>query len=237
MPWKTLSPLALAVLSTATFCLVLCAPLAAQQEEDDEPKPPPVRPELTFEEEGVSVSGLSPEGEAVLFGVARLRLGYHQRVERFERVLVADASGAARFEPSEGLPPTAVWTVVDLPTGETAFGPTPGFERTPRQLPTAALHGRGGVPGRLHHALESAQILYVRPGEGAWGMALLEGTRFDRDEVDDGVFDVAFEDFVAAATAEPAEPPAEPAAGDVVLMVDPTDLTPYSLRVTPDALR
>jgi len=199
--------------------------------------PPVVRPEIVFDAGGVSVAGLTPGGEAVLFGVARRALGYHQRVERVEEVLVADGEGSARFEMPEGVPVTAVWAVVDLTTGEIAAGPSPGFSRSVRPFPTAGLHGRGGVPGRLSAALEGAQILYVRPGEGAWGTALLDGGVYDQDGADDGAFEVSLADLVAVGTSGTAAPPAEVAAGDLVVVVDSTDLSLFTLRVTPDALR
>jgi len=210
----------------------------AGQEGNAPPSDPPVvRPEIVFEAGAVSVEGLTPGGEAVLFGVARRALGYHQRVERVEEVLVADAEGVARLEMPEGVPVTAVWALVDLTTGELAAGPSPGFSRSVRPFPTAGLRGRGGVPGRLSAALEGAQILYVRPGEGAWGTALLDGGVYDQDGADDGAFEVSLADLVAVGTSGTAVPPAEVAAGDLVVVVDSTDLDLFVLRVTPDALR
>lgn len=219
--------------------VVACFPGAASGQAGTVPPsdPPVVRPEIVFEAGGVSVAGLTPGGEAVLFAVARRALGYHQRVERVEEVLVADGEGVARFEIPEGVPVTAVWAVVDLTTGELAAGPSPGFSRSVRPFPTAGLRGRGGVPGRLSAALEGAQILYVRPGEGAWGTALLDGGVYDQDGADDGAFEVSLVDLVAVGTSGSAAPPAEVAAGDLVVVIDSTDLSLFTLRVTPDALR
>jgi len=211
--------------------------VAGQEGNGPPADPPVVRPEIAFDADGLSLSGLTPGGEAVLFGVARRALGYHQRVERVEEVVVADEEGGARYDVPEGVPVTAVWALVDLATGEVSAGPSPGFSRSVRPFPTAGLRGRGGVPDRLAASLEGAHILYVRPGEGAWGTALLDGGVYDQDGVDDGAFEVALEDLVAVGTSGPPVAPAEVAAGDLVVVVDSTDLDLFVLRVTPDALR
>lgn len=201
------------------------------------PPEPPVRPELVFQDGAVEVQGLTPGGDVVLFGVARRALGYHQRVERVDEVLTADATGFARFELSDGVAPTAVWAVIDLSTGTLAAGPTPGFARQVRPFPTAGLHGRGGLPGSLVQSLEAAQILYVRPGEGAWGAALLDGNVYDRDGADNGSFELALEDLVPVGPETPLSPPVAISAGDVIVVVDSTNLSLFTLRVTPDAVR
>lgn len=197
---------------------------------------PPARPEVTFEAGAVEVDGLTPEGEVVLFGVARRTLGYHQRLVRIEEASVADATGYARFEIEDGVPLHAVWVAVDLATGGMAAGPTPGFPRGVRPFPTAGLHGGGGLPDRLGGALEAAQILYVRPGEGAWGTALRDGSVLDLDGLHNGSFEVALADFAPVNTVSPSAAPDEVAAGDLVVVVDSVNLVLFILRVTPDAL-
>lgn len=108
-----------------------------------------------------------------------------------------------------------------------------------RPTDTAGLHGRGGEPGRLRLALGYGQVLYVRPTAGAWGTALLDGGVYDLDGEHDGAFEIALDGLVPVAGSEglsTTEPPTEVAADDLIFVVDPTDLTLYSLRVTPDAL-
>lgn len=200
------------------------------------PEAPAAAPALAFDGDAIVATGLSPAGEVILFGVARVPLGYLQRIERFEEVLVADAAGEARLELDEPLPALAVWAAVDTTTGALATAPTPGFPRAARPFPTAGLHGGGrGVPARMLQAIEAAHVLYVRPGEGAWGIAMIEGGAYDADGADDGVLELELDRMVPVGASSPA-PPTESLPGDVLVVVDPTDLSLFTLRVTPDVL-
>lgn len=209
----------------ALFVLLTAAPVDAA--------PPP---ELSFEERAVVASGLTPGGEAVLFGLAVRGMGYYNRIERYDEILLADATGTAWLDLEDDLPPRAVWAVIDLASGELTTSPTPGFPRQAQPFPTAGLRGQGGVLQRFGHTLESAHVLYARPGEGggAWGFALDDGGGHDLDGADDGAFELSLEQLHPVG-ASPAEPPAEMVAGDILVVVDPTQLSLFTLRVTPDA--
>lgn len=236
VPMKRLRRVLLAVVALVSAFGVAAQALPSPQATDPPAGHPAVHPDLHFQDGAIEVDGLTPEGEVVLFGVARRLLGYHQRVERIEQADVADATGFARFELEDGLPELAVWAAVDLTTGEIAAGPSPGFPRGVRAFPTAGLRGGGGLPDRLGQSLEDAQILYVRPGEGAWGTALLDGGLYDLDGPGNGSFEAALQDFVPVNTLSPTGPPEKIAAGDRIVVVDSTHLTLFTLRVTPDAL-
>lgn len=243
--FPTSCPLHRLVLLSLAVLMWCAGPGSAWAQETDPPSDPPptpppvIKPEISFDAEAVVADGLTPEGHAVMFGIARRWLGYHQRVERFEEVLTADADGATRLELGEDVPPFAMWVVVDLQSGEAATGPTPGFSGTVHPFPSAGLHGRGGEPDRLRQALESGQILYVRPGVGAWGLTPFDGGGFDADGTDDGAFEVALGDLLPTRGSDQlpaAEPPTAIAPGDLIYVVDPRDVTLYSIRVTPDVL-
>jgi len=236
VPMKTVRRILIVVVILVSAFGVAAQALPAPQAADPPGGQPAVHPDLQFQDGAIEVNGLTPEGEVVLFGVARRLLGYHQRIERVEQTNIADATGYARFEIEDGLPELAVWAAIDLTTGEIAAGPSPGFPRGVRTFPTAGLRGGGGLPDRLGQSLEDAQILYVRPGEGAWGTALLDGGLYDLDGPGNGSFEVALRDFIPVNTLSPSGPPEEIAAGDRIVVVDSTNLTLFTLRVTPDAL-
>jgi hypothetical protein len=197
--------------------------------------------ELTFEPGALVVSGLTPGGEALLFSVAREPRGYFTRVARRDEVLVADATGAARFEllaedgaPAD-LPLKAVWVVVDWTSGGIGASATPGFPAEERGLPPGTLRrGPGNLLNRLADRLESAEIVLIRPGglesRGIWGLSVMDGSVFDQDESDDGAFEAALDDLIPLADGPP--PPEEVVAGDVVVLVDPRTLTFFAVRLT-----
>lgn len=215
----------LAAVLVGVLVLVVAAPAAAAP------------PELAFEEQAVVASGLTPGGEAVLFGLAVRAMGYYNRIERHEEVVLVDGTGAARLELAEELAPRAVWAAIDLASGEMTTSASPGFPRQAQPFPTAGLRGQGAVLQRLGHTLESAHVLYARPGEGggAWGFALDDGGGHDLDGADDGAFELALEQLHPVGGSPP-EPPAEMLAGDVLVVVDPTELSLFTLRVVPDPL-
>lgn len=235
-PYASILTAALALL-TAGLLLALPAGLAAQGEPADPPAQPPAHgPELTFDEQGLAVSGLTPGGEVAVFGVGRVPLEYLTRVVRHEAILTADATGVAILELPEGLPERSVWAAVDLTTGGLVTSSPPTFPAAAKPLPATALRrGRAEGLSRLGHSIQKAQVLWVRPGTGAWGTALEEGGTLDLDGADDGAFEIALEDLVPVA-ASPLERPGGVDAGDVLLVVDPDTLTLFTLRVTPDLL-
>lgn len=240
---------------------VAVGPAPVQGQADDPPdqgEGPPPRPVLAFAEDAVSLSGLTPGGEAVVFGVAVRAMGFHNRVERYAEVLAADEAGEASLELSEELPPRAVWAVVDLPSGEIATSPTPGFPRQAQPFPTAGLRGQGQGLDRFRHAVRGAHVLFVRPGEeaGAWGFIADDGSGYDLDGVQDGFVELSLEqlrplrrspedggeegseDGTDGGSEEgPAEAPAEFLPDDLLVVIDPTELDLYALQVPPGLSR
>ncbi|MFW6012447.1 MAG: hypothetical protein ACOC92_01920 [bacterium] len=229
------------------------APVHGQAEDPpDEENGPPPRPNMSFADDGVSLSGLTPGGEAVLFGVAVRAMGFHNRVERYAEVLAADEEGEARLELSEELPPRAVWAVVDLPSGEIETSPTPGFPREAQPFPTAGLRGQGQGLDRFRHAVRGAHVLFVRPGEeaGAWGFIADDGSGYDLDGEQDGFVELSLEQLRpleerpeeggdedaedgAEEGSDPEDPPAEFLPDDLLVVNDPTELDLYALQVPP----
>lgn len=233
---------------------VALGPAPVQGQADDPPdqgEGPPPRPTMTFAGDAVSLSGLTPGGEAVLFGVAVRAMGFHNRVERYAEVLPTDDDGEARLELSEELPPRAVWAVVDLPSGAIETSPTPGFPRQAQPFPTAGLRGQGEGLDRFRHNVRGAHVLFVRPGEdgGAWGFIADDGSGYDLDGVQDGFVELSLaqlrtlgrspeeggdEAAEDGADEGPEDPPAEILPDDLLVVIDPTELELYTLRVPAD---
>jgi hypothetical protein len=193
---------------------------------------------VSFEEAAVVASELSPGGEAVFFSVAREPQGYFTRIVRRSGVEGVDALGEARFEVSGGeVPLKSVWVVADVSTGAVSVAAPEGF--TLRDVPFPGRAFEVGPPGRvnrLRHTAEAIDFLLVRPGVGAWSLVAWDLSPRDRDGRDDDRVLTALEDLEPVdVLTEP--PPERFLAGDVLVAIDPRQLTFYATRLlaTPQA--
>lgn len=191
-------------------------------------------PELavTFEEAAVVAAGLTPGGDAVFWSVGREPLGAVQRVVRHHGLAVVDALGEARFEPdTSAVLLKSVWSVADLETGALAIAAPPGFVL--REIPFPGNGFAVGAPGRvnrLRHPKSALDLLMIRPGVGAWRLRAHDTGAKDRDGEDDDRVMTDLDDLEPFDPAGP-EPPERFARGDVVVVVDPHDLTYYATRL------
>jgi len=76
---------------------------------------------IGFDHNAVVVSGITPGGRAVLFGVARERTARKPSSLRFVRraeILVdAAKTGTVTFDLGESVPAVAIWAAIDLTSG------------------------------------------------------------------------------------------------------------------------
>jgi hypothetical protein len=191
-------------------------------------------PELlvSFEEAAVLAVELTPGGDAVFWSVGREPLGAVQRVVRHHGLAVVDALGEARFEPETGsVLLKSVWAVSDVATGAFAISAPPGFVL--REIPFPGNGFAVGAPGRvnrLRHPKSSLDLLMIRPGVGAWRLRAHDTGAKDRDGKDDDRVMTDLDDLEPFDPAGP-EPAERFARGDVVVVVDPHDLTYYATRL------
>ena len=191
-------------------------------------------PELavTFEEAAVVAAELSPGGDAVFWSVGREPLGALQRVVRHQGVVVVDALGEARFEPESGeVLLKSVWAVADVATGAFAIAAPPGFVL--REIPFPGKGFAAGAPGRvnrLRHELSALDLLMVRPGVGAWRLRAHDTGARDRDGEDDDRVLTDLDDLEPLDPGGPG-PPERYLRDDVLLVLDPRELTFYSTRL------
>jgi hypothetical protein len=199
----------------------LAVPLAAQP--------------LTFEFEPgvVRVTGLEPGGSVALLGVARVYENLQTSVVRVHELLADDdADGAVErlFERALVTTPNSIWVAVDVANGAwLVAAPPSGALVDGAALAPAVETVNGGA--FLHLALESksAEILFVRPGEGAWRALASDGAWGDGDENRDGRLRVVREVF--APLAGEAEAPNHWTANDLVVAIEPDTLRVLARRV------
>lgn len=134
------------------------------------------------------VSGVTPNGKAVLLGVTR-EVGEddHPTVRRRLEVLAdADGDGAIRYAVEGGVPASSLWAVADLASGD--FDTIAPAALGPRRV---SWRGRGiGRRSDGRDAVEDQrrllELLVVRPQVGAWTLRVSDGDESDSDGVIDG---------------------------------------------------
>lgn len=142
----------------------------------------------TLEERAVVVSGVTPNGKAVLLGVAR-EMGEddHPTVRRILEVLAdEDGDGAVRYAVEGGVPATSLWAVADLASGD--------FDTTaPAAFGVRRVSWRGRGIGRRSDGRDAVEdqrrlleLLVVRPQAGAWTLRVSDGDESDGDGIIDG---------------------------------------------------
>jgi hypothetical protein len=148
--------------------------------------------EVSFQPRGAVVTGVTPGGSLVVFARAVGRVGrvYNETVA--VDLIVTDRLRAGRITIDCGreLPPDAVWTVVDLTTGRHAIvargaaGGAAGVQ--PDDVKYTA-----GDGGKLRLQRRLANVLVVRPGDGAWSGAFADGAATDEDARMNGAATIA----------------------------------------------
>jgi hypothetical protein len=178
-------------------------------------------PIILFEETAVTLKGLTPEGLVVLFSIAwESEKGVSQLVRRESLLPDSNGDGEVRKDLGKPIPDKSIWFAVDLTSGELGI-------RQPRQ-PHAAWFAKSpfpvwSLPFTLDHLelrRDFVQLVVVRPRVGAWGGRVRDGFASDPDGKRNGIVPVRLDRLWALGDSPP--PPQVLAAGDLLLIVDPT---------------
>jgi hypothetical protein len=191
---------------------------------------------LALEARAVAVAGITPMGLAVVVGVGRDRVAFSPRTVRFDQVVEADESGAARFElpDDQVVPDRSVWAVVDLATGSWAVAAPKGAEV---RLIGSPARGLGAAARFLDQDGRRLDVLLVRPestSEGAeaagfWGLRVGDGGVMDSDQERNHRLSLRFTDLVPLGDSPPA--PEELVPKDVLVGVDSVTLEIYAVQL------
>ncbi|HVG08768.1 MAG TPA: hypothetical protein VNM67_13760 [Thermoanaerobaculia bacterium] len=200
----------------AVGLVLLAAPLAAAP------------PEISFEPDAVVARGISPNGHAVWFSVAReISRQSTNIVPRHAIEADEDGDGAVRLELGQEVPLRSIWFVVDLATGETGVAVPDGFPLLEMDLPGGAIPA---ALNRLDLQRRFAYLVLVRPGVGAWQLRVGDGGASDEDGESDGTLRAALSSLT------PVEEGGPPAPGrfsprDVLLVIDPERMEFATVRI------
>jgi hypothetical protein len=187
---------------------------------------------MTVTEHGVSVSGVTPGDEVVIFSCAKVR--------RIDVGTLLDAKGRiVRDDDKDGVvsvagpvPLRSAWIAVDQKSGAVTTGARPDMPL--RVSPLAETLFRKDAEEQLA-ALEMTNprlyLLLVRPGQGAWLMKGRDGVDNDADNDANGRLKLAFESAQPVVDGKE-KAPKHLKAGDVVAAVDPGHLDIFIGQVT-----
>lgn len=196
----------------------------------------PKTPEILFQQRSVTVVGLSPRGQTIGFGIAReiAEDDVATVVRRVQVLTDDDGDGKAEWTLDRDLPLRSIWVAVDLATGGVAAAAPEGYP-----LRRVDWRGAGIVRGnpradRVEDARSFAEVLLVRPGQGAWRLTLGDGSDLDADGKPDGKLAAAL-DQLEPVPGTSAPPPDRFDPRDVVVLIDPNrmELTIVQAGVKP----
>jgi len=199
-----------------SLCLALPSALFAQG-----PASAP-KPAIAFDSQAVTVQGCTPKGRVVWFSMARevAEDDVATIVRRQEVAIDEDGDGAVSLKLQGEVPLRSIWVAVDLTSGEFATASPQGYP-----LRQVAFRGRGlgrdnARSDQVEDARGYAEVMVVRPGEGAWGLTVGDGSEADEDGQADGRVAAAL-DRMRPVAAEGANPPQRFDPKDVVILIDP----------------
>jgi hypothetical protein len=204
--------------------LVLSAMSAAAQT--------PAAVAITFEANAVVARGISTGGDAVFFAVLQEQEEYSVASSRRDETLAdSDGDGVVRLEMPDGVAMRSIWAVVDARTGNYALAVPQGYRL--RMAEDTEDHGlRRDNKGHISHiekAMGYAEMVVVRPGQGAWLGSAGQGAPSDADHTDDGKLTLGFDDLYAQGKAGASPGHLQP--GDTVVLIEPVEMQAYAVRI------
>ncbi len=183
--------------------------------------PPPMLT-MTANRSTLTISGVTPHGKVVFFGVARFIDRTTVTIRRIDQTVTDDdGDGIVTIDIGAPVPWKSIFAAVDFATGRYVRAtPDPAmFPLIELQLDTPALSAEG--QGVLKHIVVNhcnCEMLHVRPDVGAWSQILARGNKFDENHGNGA----------AKANVAAGQPngPGNPAApdrfekGDVIILID-----------------
>ena len=200
----------------ALIATVLCAAVSAHAD-----SAPTLT--MTVNASTVTISGATPHGKVVFFGVARFIDRTTVTVRRLDQTVVDDdGDGVVTVNIGGPVPWKSIFAAVDFATGRYILG-TPDAHAFPLiALQVKANPLAEDSPGVVKHIVLShsiCEMLHVRPGVGVWGQVLADGNKFDDDHASNGEVKANVAAGVAIGTGMPAAPD-KFAKGDVVVLIE-----------------
>ncbi len=189
-------------------------------------------PKITFSGNTIQVSGVTPGGIVVIYGVAMGRVNYTNGLNRFKAALTDDDhDGAVTYDVGQPIPPIGVWIAVDATNGQFVIAaPQRSVLPAARSLTQPFRKNGAGLVDTFSHGYASVEMLYIHPGGGVWAGHAFEGSRTDRDPRP-GITGVSLSDTVSLMPPGDTKPAAF-APGGVLIAFDISDFEVLTMRIT-----
>lgn len=187
----------------------------------------PKSPVLDNTGEDISIREVSPGGRVLFFGLAHSRPAHTLRTLRHLELLVDEArSAVVRIAAPRLVASPSVYAAVDIETGGLTLARI--GESEGRTLTAPRRVDQRSSSTIVLPSLAQVEAMLVRPGKGAWAVrtadgGILEPRAAETEEETDGDIEIALDTFVPLGRSEAA--PTEVVAGDVLIVVDPQDLS------------
>lgn len=180
---------------------------------------------ITVSSDRLSISGLTPGGGLVLFGIsARPLRGVIAKKQIAEILPDADRDGVVAYEPADGIPFRSVWVAIDLATGAYSVAAPEHYALDHAEIQRKALaKDADGLVEALDLDAVRSEVLLVRPGASAWRLHAFEGGSGDGDRTHDGRLRVIFDQF-RSLDGSAAKSPKKAKKGDVLALIEPVRL-------------
>jgi hypothetical protein len=185
---------------------------------------------VQIDKDQVTVTGITPGGQAVLMMVAHDRPRIYIRMVRQEALLSDDdRDGIAVWKLEEEVSPHSVFAAVDLTTGAFAVQPHPDGPDLPVPFPDTTVLAASTPAREVRSAGTYTALLLVRPGGGVWLRTCADGDAGDMAIDTPGSLVVRTSSLTPAGTSPAA--PDTLAVDDVVIGIDMESLKYFAARL------
>ena len=182
--------------------------------------------DIKFDNQGLTVTGLTPGGNVALCGVILQPLGYESRIVKVAKIMSADAGGSVSY--ATPWIDRSVWAVVDITSGSFAKG---GSKHSRAKVTDTqqGSHPVGVGAARFASPGTYLVVMMVRPGGGVWALDVADGGPDDDDKTADSKVTVALNKLKPLGSGPAA--PAVLAHGDALIAIDPYSLRAYTAQL------
>ncbi len=169
----------------------------------------------------ITIGETSGGSTVALIGASRRWNGHGSTLSLVSESLTDDdRDGRVTLSPHSGVSEQSLWIAVDVATGEVNAASPEGAATRAFDLTGAELRrGPFNELSRIRLTGRQANILLVRPGQGAWHRMVGDRSVYDEDDIGDGAFTLALDQMVPFVGNEEAPPFLE--GDDVLVILDP----------------
>lgn len=138
-------------------------------------------PAIAFTGTTVRVSGITPGGTVVIYGVTLVRVDFADHVERFRNAVSDDDhDGIVTWDIGKTVPQDGMWVAVDATNGQFVVG-TPRFGIPVAAPPSQLLRKTAGLVDTFAFDYSSVEAVYIHPGHGVWAVHAYDRGVHDHD--------------------------------------------------------